>query len=137
MEANQFEMDSIVLWYRQLPSDFLGINELMNKRQKLAGYLVWFASETGKQRKIWALSKAVYEKTKSQLRVQYQSQGTTKADNISRANSVSEFEKECEEEGEYYEMYFKMKAYQEVLSAMSQQIAELREEIKSRRYGQS
>lgn len=136
MDGNQFEMDIIVLWYRDLPSDFLGINELMNKRQKLAGYLVWYASETGKQRKIWAIQKAIYEKTKSQLRVKYQEQGTTKADNISRANSVAEFEKECEEEGEYYEMYFKMKAYQEVLSAMSQQIAELREEIKARRYGQ-
>lgn len=133
--AVQDEIISIVVWYRDLPSDYLGVNELMHKRQQLAGFQVEFATELGLARKIWSLSKAVYEKTKMQLRVKYKAQGTGNAEAISRANSIKEFEAQQEAEGEYYKLYYTYKSHEEVLSAMSQQIATLREDLNRANFG--
>lgn len=130
----QDEITDIVLWYRDLPADYLGINELILNRQKLVGFNVEFATELGLARQIWSVSKAIYEKKKMQLRVQYKSQGTGNAEAISRANSITEFEAQQEAEGEYYKLYYLSKSYEEVLSAMSQTIAVLREELSSIKY---
>lgn len=132
--AVQDEITDIVLWYRDLPADFLGINDLINNRQKLVGYNVEFATELGLARQIWSVSKAIYEKKKIQLRVKYKSEGTGNADAISRANSVTEYLQQQEAEGEYYKLYYLSKSYVEVLSAMSQSIAVLREELSSIKY---
>lgn len=128
------EIDEIVLWYRDLPKDYLGINDLIYYRQRLVGFQVEFATELGLARKVWALSKAVYEKKKMQLRVKYKSDGTSNADAISRANSISELQQQQEAEAEYYSLYYAYKSHEEVLSAMSQQIAQLREELNSIKY---
>jgi len=130
----QDQIEEIVMWYRDLPVDFLGINDLIHYRQRLVGYYVEFAVEVGMQRKVWTMSKAVYEKTKMQIRTKHLSDGVAKAETISRANSIKELEQECEEEGEYYKLYYCMKSYEEVLSAMNQQIAQLREELNSIKY---
>jgi len=125
----QDQITEIVVWYRDLPSDFLGINELMHKRQQLAGYQVEYAAELGLARQIWSMSKAVYEKTKMQLRVKYKSEGTSNADAISRANSIKELEEQQQAEADFYKMYYQYKSHEEVLSAMNQQIATLREDL--------
>ena len=128
------QIEEIIVWYRDLPLDFLGINDLLYNRQRLVGLYVEFAVEVGLQRKIWSISKVVYEKTKIQLRVRHLADGVAKAEAISRANSIKELELQNSEEGEYYKLYYCMKAYEEVLSAMSQQIAQLREELSSIKY---
>ena len=68
------------------------------------------------------------------MRVRHRADGVAKAEAISRANSIKELELQNSEEGEYYKLYYCMKAYDEVLSAMSQQIAQLREELSSIKY---
>lgn len=130
----QDEIENIVIWYRDLPVDFLGINELMHSRQRLVGFYVEYAVEVGMQRKIWSISKAVYEKTKMQIRTKHLPDGVAKAETISRANSIKELTQSAEEEGDYYKMYYCMKSYEEVLSAMNQQIAQLREELNIIKY---
>ena len=134
MPEIQEEIVEIVMWYRDLPPDYLGINDLIHNRQKLVGYQVEFATELGISRKIWSVSKAIYEKTKLQLRVKYKNEGTGNADAISRANSTTEYTQQQEAEGDYYKMYFFLKSIQEVLTAMSQQIAYLREELTNIKY---
>ena len=123
------EIVEIVTWYMFLPADYLGINDLIYNRQKLVGYQVKYTTELGLARKIWSLSKAVYEKVKMQLRVKYKQEGTSNSDAISRANSVQEFMAQQEAEAAYYKLYYFQKSIQEVLSAMSQQIAYLRVEL--------
>lgn len=124
------EIQNIVEWFRELPSDYTGINELMHQRQRLTGFYALLSAQVGESRAVWAKSKAIYEKKKLQLRVGYLSKGTTKAETISRANSIPELEAQQSAEGLYYEFYFLLKGTEEVLSAMNQQIAHLREELK-------
>lgn len=129
MEAIE-EIHEIIEWYRELPSDYTGINELMYQRQRLVGFCVLFSGQMGYARKLWVTAKSNYEKKKMQLRVSYQSKGTTKANSISRANSINEYEDMQNAEGNYYKMYYAYRSFEEVLSSMSQQIAYLREELK-------
>lgn len=124
-------IDNIVAWYSRTPSDFVDINTLINKRAKMSGFLVTYANEVGLQKRVWNATKCVTEKKKMGLRSELILKGDpiTKAEVLSRSNTIRQFEKENEEEAEFFRMYYKLKAYNEVLSSMSQQIAYLREEL--------
>jgi len=128
------EIRKIVEWYRNLPNDFLGLNDLLHQRQKLVGYNVTLGSELGYQRKLYSLSKAVYEKKRYQLQVKFKSEGVGNSETISRANSSKEYTNQQESEGEYYRLLYFSKSIEQTLSSMSQQIAVLREELNSIKY---
>lgn len=124
------EIREIVDWFRDLPSDYLGINDLIYQRQRLVGFYFEFSSQLGFARQVWAESQADYEKKKLQLRVAHQAKGVTKANSISRANSAKEYEEQQKAEGTYYKMFYTYKSIEHVINAMNQQIAHLREELK-------
>lgn len=123
------EIQKIVEWYRELPSHFNSINELMHKRQRLAGYYFGLNGQLGDAREIWNEKKSKYEQKKMHLRAQFTAKGTTKANTLSRANSTREYEAEEQAQADFYKLYYYTRAIEQILSAMNQQIAQLREEL--------
>lgn len=134
MQSCKEEMDIIIGWYKGLPSDYLGINDLMYSRQKLVALQCVHATELGDEKKIFALSKAVYEKKKMLLRQKYRAENVPYADEVSRSNSLAEYEQMQIADGNYYKKYYEHKSHEEILSSMTQQIAYLREELSSLKY---
>lgn len=118
---------AITEWYKDLPPDYLGVNELIHNRQRLAGFSYEFASELGSCRMVWNQYQAITEVKKNRYRNDYG--GNTKADYQAREMVGPELKLEKQAEGLYYSMKFQLESIYEILSAMSQQIAVLRQEI--------
>jgi len=126
------EIREIITWYQGLPEDYLGLNELMNKRQKLSAATFFFATSVGEASKAWNMAHAMAETKKNQLRVEFGS--NTSADYKARANNGDLYEAEKMAEGLYWAMREELGAIKEVLSSMSQQIAWLRDELTYNRH---
>lgn len=130
MSELQEELDGVIKWYKSLNSDFLGINELMHKRQIFVANLSSFASELGDARKLYNITQFEYENHKMGLRAKYyKSTSATKAESMSRANSAKQYEEMKSCEAQYYSLYFMFQSYDKVLSSMNQHIAKLRDEL--------
>ena len=134
MTTNLDEISEIVIWWRDLPYHYDGLADLMNARQRLSGYVFGYAEEIAKLRKSWSDSQTRLEIAKNQKRVQFLDSGTTKADYMARANIKTEFDDERTGEALYYGSKVIYDAAIEVLGAMAQRIAHLREEWKLKQY---
>ena len=128
--TNLEQITEIVIWWRELPHDYNGLEDLMQQRQLLTSYIFDYANELAKHRKDWAKSQYLLEKGKNQKRVQFIDKGTTKADYMARANTAQEFESERTDEAIYWGMRDIYESALEVSQAMAQRIAHLREEWK-------
>lgn len=128
--TNLQEITEIVIWFRELPYEYNELIQLLNARQRLAGFLFSYADEMQKQRKDWAKSKYLLEKGKNEKRVNFLAHGTVKADYMARANNTKEFEQEKLDEAIFWGMKEIYDAAMEVSQAMAQMIAHLREEWK-------
>lgn len=124
----------IVTSYKELPSDYLDIDDLLHRRKLLSGELVLFGTNVGDAKLDWKKAVSQYEAKKNQMRVEYKDQGTTKADWIARSNCEEELEAIGVYESLYYKYDYVFKAVKEVLSEMNQRISYLKSEKKQSIY---
>ena len=126
------EIREIITWYQNIQPDYLNVNELMHKRQKLAAASYFFATSVGEASKAWGESVAMCEIKKNKLRVEFGS--NQKADYQARANNGDLFTTEKRAESLHWAMKEELAAIKEVLASMNQHIAYLRDELAFQRY---
>lgn len=128
--TNIEQINEIVYWWIELTDDYKDLNELLYARQRLSGYLFSFANELAQMRKEWSASQSKIEKVKNQNRVRFLATDSSiqKADYKARANSASDFEEDKLNEALYFGSKHIYDATVQVLDAMNQRIAHLREE---------
>ena len=124
----------IVSSYRELPSDYIDINELMFHRKQLSTYAVTMGTEIGIARREWKVAEAKLELAKNEHRISYERLGTTKADWYAKVNTEELLNDMTEKEALYWKLDYVFKAVREVLSEMNQRISYLREEEKQTKY---
>lgn len=135
MESKEQILD-IVAWYRDLPADYIDVNELMFARKNLAAYGATFSVEVGKARAEWKRATFRYEVTRNQKQIVFYTKQNNlgKADIYAKANTEELYEKSVEAENTYFELDYIFKALREVLGELNQRISYLREELKQDRF---
>lgn len=127
--TNLEQINEIVFWWIELQDDYKDLNELLYARQRLSGYLFSYANELAQARKDWSATTARIEKVKNQSRVKFlQTSSAQQADYKARANMAGDYEQDKLNEAIYYGMKHIYDATAQVLDAMNQRIAHLREE---------
>ena len=69
------EITEIVNWYRSLPMDFTGINEIMYNRVQLVTLLSYYSTELGEYRIQWKNAEAETERVKRSVTKDYLDSG--------------------------------------------------------------
>ncbi len=129
METTVKEIDSIVEWYRELPSDFVGINDLKHKRQQLAGLSDWYATVLGEVCQAMHHAKSNHEHLKMLKRERFaKTVSDSAAERLSRVNTIEEMETYEKASGLYWSMTSRFKSIGNVLDAMKQQLSLLKKE---------
>jgi hypothetical protein len=130
MESVKDEMLDIVGWYKNLPDDYIDINQLMYGRKQLATYSVTLGTEASRARGKWKLYAMQLEVIKNQKRLQNEvkGMGLTKADWTARGNVVKELELATKWEVHFYDLEYVLRTVREVLGEMNQRISYLRAE---------
>ena len=123
------EITEIVDWYSELKPDFMDINTLMLKRDRLAGYFYTLSTLVGQSRGEHKLADVRLDYKKAQKQVQYSKKGSNNASAIARANTHVEAEIAAQKDGDYKTIELQWKAVSKVLDAMSQRIAKMRVEF--------
>jgi uncharacterized protein Veg len=136
MESVKEQILAIVGEYRELPADYIDVNDLMYKRKLLATYGANFSVETGQARADWKRATFRYDITRNQKQIVfYQKQSNLgKADMYAKANTEELYEKSVEAENKYFELDYIFKALRETLGELNQRIAYLRDELKQERF---
>lgn len=124
------ELEGYIDEFIQLPKDTTAIAELLYLREQIAGHLYLLSSNVGIARKNFMTAKTLYEGKKLMKRVEYLDKGVGKADAISRANSLKEYGNMNDADGTYHLEKFNYDSAKEILSALSQKISWLKDEIK-------
>lgn len=120
----------IVTWYKGLPSDYTGINELMYARVQLSTNLFLYASEMGRYRIAWKNSETESErvrreKTKSLLDAGFP---LSKAQEYGKFYSLDEYALERQYDGTFGSMRLFYDGTQAVLETINQHISNLKKE---------
>ena len=128
--TNLEQINEIVYWWLELPSDYKDLNELLYARQRLSGHLFLFAQELAQYRRDWSGSQAKIEKVKNQSRVKFMATDSSaqKADYKARANMAADYEQDKINEALYFGTKHVYDSVEQVLESMNQRIAHLREE---------
>lgn len=135
MEGTYNDIADIIEWYRELPSDYNDIEEVIYKRKLLATYSFRFAVEVGDARKDWKSAEARYESIKNQKRISFSTKhGTTKGDWLARGNCEEELNLSNNFESIFWKMHYIFGATKEVLGEMNQRISYLRDEEKQEKF---
>lgn len=125
----------IIGWYNALPSDFLGISEIMHERKQLSTLGATLAVEMGTARKNWKMAEFKLKQLVAQKKLTLtQKMPLSKAENYIKANPFDEDEKATKWEIVFYQKEYIFKAMKEVLSEMNQRISYLKDEQKQDRF---
>lgn len=121
----------IVNWYKDLPSDYSGINEIMHARVQLSTNLFLYASEMGRYRIAWKESESECErvrrsKTKAMLEAGFP---LSKAQEYGKFYSLGEFALERKYDATFGAMRLFYDSTQAVLDTINQHISNLKKEF--------
>jgi len=124
------DLDDIINWYRELPMDYTGINDLMYQRIQLVTLLSFYASELGQVRINWKNAEAETEKVKREHTKKYLDAGfpMSKASELGKFYSVEEYVEEKNWDGLYYQMRLFYENATSIIDAMNQHISNLKRE---------
>jgi hypothetical protein len=124
------DLDDIINWYRELPMDYTGINDLMYQRIQLVTLLSFYASELGQVRINWKNAEAQTEKVKREHTKKYLDAGfpMSKASELGKFYSVEEYVEEKNWDGLYYQMRLFYDNATSIIDAMNQHISNLKRE---------
>lgn len=124
------DLDDIINWYRELPMDYTGINDLMYQRIQLVTLLSFYASELGQVRINWKNAEAETEKVKREHTKKYLDAGfpMSKASELGKFYSVEEYVEEKNWDGLYYQMRLFYDNATSIIDAMNQHISNLKRE---------
>ncbi len=134
------EINTIIDWYRDLPGDYLGINDLMYQRIQLVSLLSYYATELGTARIEWKNSEAQTERIKRENTKKYLDAGfpMSKASELGKFYSIDQYTKEKTLDGLYNSMRFFYDSINSIIDAMNQHISNLkREEEMQKKSGQT
>ena len=124
------ELDLIINWYRQLPMDYTGINDLMYQRIQMVTLLSYYASELGRVRINCKNAEAETERAKREHTKKYLDAGFPmgKASELGKFYSVEEYVEEKRWDGLYYQMRLFYDNATSIIDAMNQHISNLKRE---------
>lgn len=124
------EIQSIINWYRELPMDYLGINDIMYQRIQMITLLSYYATELGQSRIEWKNAEAKTEKIKREETKKYLDAGfpMSKASELGKFHSVDNFVIEKRWDGLYNSMKLFYENANNIIDAMNQHISNLKRE---------
>ena len=122
------DINEIVDWYRELPMDYTGINDIMYQRIQLTTLLSYYATELGEYRIEWKNAEAETEKVRRQNTRQCLDDGLpySKAQELGKFYSIDQYVMEKRYDG----MYNSMKLYYDncnaIIDCMNQHISNIK-----------
>ena len=123
-------VSEIVNWYKGLPSDYTGINELMYARVQLSTNLFLYAVEMGRYRIAWKEAEAQTERARRTSTIDYleNKQPLSKAQEYGKFDSLDQYILEKRYDGTYGSMKLFYDSSQAILDTLNQHIATLKKE---------
>lgn len=123
-------INKIIGWYGRLSSDSADLDGVMYKRKQLVTYYYSLASEMGEARKNAKRKVGRYEIEKVEKQIDFlgSQKALTKAELYAKANTAKLKQEADDAEAEFEKLRYLFHAVKEVLSAMNQRIAQMREE---------
>lgn len=134
------QINGIVDWYRELPMDYTGINDLMYQRIQLVTLLSYYATELGECRIEFKNAEAQTERTKREHTKKYLDAGfpMSKASELGKFYSLDGYEEEKRWDGLFNQMRLFYDNTNSIIDAMNQHISNLkREESYQKNTGQT
>ena len=124
------EIHTIIDWYRQLPMDYTGINDLMYQRIQLVTLMSYYATELGECRIQWKNTEAQTEKIKRENTKKYLDAGfpMSKASELGKFYSVDSYIDEKRWDGLYNSMRLFYDNTNSIIDSMNQHISNLKRE---------
>ncbi len=124
------QMNGIIDWYRELPMDYTGINDLMYQRIQLVTLMSYYATELGDCRVEFKNAEARTERVKREYTKKYLDAGfpMSKATELGKFYSVDSFEKEKRWEGLFAQMRFFYDNTNNIIDTMNQHVSNLKRE---------
>ena len=124
------EINEVVTWYRSLPMDYTGINELMYQRVQIVTLLTYFSTELGEYRIQWKNAEIETERKKRSKTIEYLEDGNplSKSQEYAKFESLEEFANEKRFDGAYNSMRLFYDSTNKVIDAINQHISNLKRE---------
>ena len=124
------QMNGIIDWYRELPTDYTGINDLMYQRIQLVTLLSFYATELGDCRVEFKNAEAKTERIKRENTKKYLDAGfpMSKASELGKFYSIDSFEEEKRWDGLFTQMRFFYDNTNNIIDTMNQHISNLKRE---------
>jgi hypothetical protein len=124
------EINEIIVWYRSLPMDYTGINELMHQRVQMATLLTYFSTELGEYRIQWKNAEAETERVRRSTTKEYLDSGLPmgKCQEYGKYYSIEQYATEKRYDGAFNSMRFFYDTTNGVIDAMNQHISNLKRE---------
>ena len=124
------QMNGIIDWYRELPMDYTGINDLMYQRIQLVTLMSYYATELGDCRVEFKNAEARTERVKREYTKKYLDAGfpMSKATELGKFYSIDSFEKEKRWEGLFAQMRFFYDNTNNIIDTMNQHVSNLKRE---------
>ena len=124
------EINEVVTWYRSLPMDYTGINELMYQRVQIVTLLTYFSTELGECRIQWKNAEIETERKKRSKTIEYLEDGNplSKSQEYAKFESLEEFANEKRFDGAYNSMRLFYDSTNKVIDAINQHISNLKRE---------
>tara|TARA_R110001592_G_scaffold63631_2_gene195154 strand:+ start:1106 stop:1537 length:432 start_codon:yes stop_codon:yes gene_type:complete len=124
------QINGIVDWYRELPMDYTGINDLMYQRIQLVTLLSYYATELGECRIEFKNSEAQTERAKREHTKKYLDAGfpMSKASELGKFYSLDNYEDEKRWDGLFNSMRLFYDNTNSIIDTMNQHISNLKRE---------
>lgn len=138
MNDNIREITKIVQWYKDIPKDYSGIEELIKARRKLVTYQFLLSVDVGNARQNWKECEAQTEIVRREeiTKLIKEKYPMSRAVELAKNESVLMYEAEKIADGYYNSLKFILDASYEVGNTISQHIAYLRKEWEMSKYNQ-
>ena len=124
------EITEIINWYRSLPADYTGINDLMFQRIQLVTLMSYYATSMSEYRKQWKESEIALERKKRTIIVERLDVGEpmSKSQEYGKFLSLDEYATERRYDGAYNEMRSFYDVCNKIVDALNQHISNLKRE---------
>lgn len=122
------QINYIVDWYRTLPMDYTGINDIMYNRIQLITLLSYYGTELGQYRIEWKQSEANTEKVRRQYTKKFLDEGLpySKSQELGKFHSIDEYVLEKRYDGAYNSMKLYYDNCNGIIECMSQHISNIK-----------
>ena len=124
------EINEIVNWYRSLPADYTGINDLMYQRIQLVTLMSFYATSMSDYRIQWKEAEIVLERKKRTIIKERLDVGEpmTKSLEYAKYFTIEEYATEKRYDGAYNQMRSFYETTNKIIDAINQHISNLKRE---------